>query len=229
MEKNVIGINYEGGKIIDHILKFDSCLGYVNCQIAMDAPYHKVPRVADESIRSSGRSESQFIGYDENKLKNDLKSIFKYIQDKYKKTLIVIQVARGRSASITIQEVILPVLTELGINLYKFSTGYRSTDYYHHSGKSKFIFFNYGMFAELSENNDIKVGQICNPIASYKIKNYNDLDGFKILKKKTNHKNKNILDNFNFPKLIIYGIDDSMKFITPDIYKKKFIKKLLFE
>ena len=40
------GINFEGGKIIKHILQSNYCKGYANVQIAMDAPYHG--RVADE-------------------------------------------------------------------------------------------------------------------------------------------------------------------------------------
>ncbi len=45
-----VGINYEGGKIISHVLKYpQQCIAYANCQIAMDAPYHG--RVADESHR----------------------------------------------------------------------------------------------------------------------------------------------------------------------------------
>jgi hypothetical protein len=227
MKNFEIGINYEGGKIINHVLKFDNCVGYVNCQIAMDAPYHKMPRVADETIRSSGRSESQFKGYNELKLQSDLKMIFKYIKETYPKVKIVIQVARGRSAESTIKEVIMPVLNELKITLIEYVFGYRSTDYYIPKNKSKFVFFNYGMFAELSENLTINVGQICNPVITYKIKNYNDVDGFHVLKTKFIHKNKNILNNFKFPKLILYGIDDKMKFITPDIYKKKFINNQL--
>ena len=66
LEKNnkfVIGINFEGGKIIKHIKQYKQCIGYVNCQIAMDAPYHVPSRIANNCVRSNGRSESQFKYY----------------------------------------------------------------------------------------------------------------------------------------------------------------------
>jgi len=64
----VVGINFEGGKIIKHILQDSNCIAYANLQIAMDAPYHDPPRVADETLRLKGRSETQFAGYDEEAL-----------------------------------------------------------------------------------------------------------------------------------------------------------------
>jgi hypothetical protein len=226
MAEYEIGINYEGGKIINHILKFDNCVGYVNCQITMDAPYHTVPRIADEKVRSSGRSESQFTGYNELKLQSDLRMIFEYIKENYPDTKIVIQMARGRSAQPTITEVISPVLDDLKITLVEFVLGYHTENYYV-PDKTQFIFFNYGMFAELSENLTLHAGCICNPVVTYEIDSYDDTDGFHILKNKSVHAYKNILNLFKFPKLILYGLDEEMPFVTPDVYRKKFIKKQL--
>ena len=82
-------------------MKFYNYADYVNCQITLDAPYHTVPRIADEKV----------------KLQSDLHMIFKYIKENYPDIKIVIQVARGRSTQPTITEVISPVLDELKITL----------------------------------------------------------------------------------------------------------------
>lgn len=227
----IIGINFEGGKIIKHILKNKYCKGYVNCQIAMDAPYQTPPRVADETLRTKGRSELQFHGYDEEKLKSKLSIIFKHIIDKYNNTKLVIQIARGRAWKSTFDEVIKPVLDKLNIteDKYKIIHGYRSTDYYNHTDNSDFIFFNYGMFAELTDNIKIEVGEICNPVISYDIFRYCLDTGFTFYEKKNfEYDDKNILNNFqDIKKLKLFGIADEMKFITPSVYDKKHIIKLV--
>ena len=110
---NIVGINYEGGKIISHILKSENCIAYANCQIAMDAPYHG--RVADETIRSKGRSEVQFPGYTDEYLISQLEQIFNYIKKNYPNIKIVIQIARGRSAVSMKDEIIGPILSKLNI------------------------------------------------------------------------------------------------------------------
>jgi hypothetical protein len=220
-------INFEGGKIISHIKKSKYCIGYANIQIAMDAPYHG--RVADETIRSNGRSETQFKDYNEKKLINKLVEIFKYIKNKDKK--IIIQIARGRSADSMFNEVIKPILEKLKIIEYENKNGYRTSDYYNYKKiKQEFIFVNIGMIAILTNPKKIKVGEICNPIITYQIKNFDeDKQKFKIniSKYEIFDEDKNILNNFNFKKIILYGIDDDMKFILPSIYSFSSIKKLI--
>ena len=66
MSLAAVGINYEGGKIIEYAEKIELCIGFINAQIAMDAPFHD--QIADESVRALGRSELNMDGYDEIKL-----------------------------------------------------------------------------------------------------------------------------------------------------------------
>lgn len=225
----VVGINYEGGKIIKHILSNPNCIAYANCQIAMDAPYHTTPRVADESIRSMGRSESQFKGYDEDKLRAKLKDIFTFIKDKYKDIRIVIQIARGRAADSTFNEVIKPVLDNMSIVNFEWLRGYRSSDYYTTLKTTNFVFVNYGMFAELSDDIDVSVGEICNPVITYDVNNYNDSDGFTYDGETHFDRDpKNILNHFDdIKKLKLFGINDGMAFITPDVYRKELVMELV--
>jgi hypothetical protein len=231
-ESYVSGINYEGGKIIEHIKKFSNCVAYANCQIAMDAPYHDSPRIADESVRSTGRSESQFHGYDENKLKDKLLEIFSVIRSKYPGVKIIIQIARGRSAEPTFHEVIKPVLDRLGITNFETKYGYRSTDYYVPTDKEPFVFVNYGMFAELSSNIKVEVGEICNPVVTYDITKYNataDPESSFTIENRQSFEGdgNNILNHLDFKKLTLFGIADDMKFITPVDYKKEHIMWLV--
>jgi hypothetical protein len=223
----VAGINFEGGKIINHIKQYEQCVAYANCQIAMDAPYHEVPRVADESVRSSGRSESQFRGYDEEELKRKLEEILNLIKGKFPdpKIKLVIQIARGRSSEPTFQEVIKPVLDKLNITNVITKYGYRSTDYYVPSNDTPFVFLNYGMFAELSENISIQVGEICNPVVTYDVTNYDSDRGFTFGNRQSFEADeKNILNEIDsIKKLTLFGIADQMKFITPVEYTKEHV------
>lgn len=223
---NIVGINYEGGKIISHILKSENCIAYANCQIAMDAPYHG--RVADESIRSRGRSELQFPGYTDEYLISQLEQIFDYIKINYPDIKIVIQIARGRSGESMINEIIDPILSKLKITDYEFKSGYRSTYYYTPLDTTKFVFVNIGMFAVLTNVENTKVGQICNPtetviatelthdkkiLSDYTVTSFDD--------------KKNILSNMTFQKIKLIGIADTMPFVTPDVYPKSSIDKLI--
>ena len=45
----VCGVNYEGGKVMEHANAFDLCQGALNLQIAMDAPF--AGEVAGETVR----------------------------------------------------------------------------------------------------------------------------------------------------------------------------------
>jgi hypothetical protein len=81
---DTIGINYEAGKIINHILKYPQCIGFENIQIAMDAPFHG--RVATDDLRKEGRSEKFFQGYDESYLISQLENIFNHIIQKISTT-----------------------------------------------------------------------------------------------------------------------------------------------
>ena len=229
---NIVGINYEGGKIISHILKSENCIAYANCQIAMDAPYHG--RVADESIRSKGRSELQFPGYTDEYLISKFEEIFNYIKINYPNIKIVIQIARGRSAISMKNEIIDPILLKLKIKEtdYEFKSGYRSTDYYTPRDTKEFVFVNIGMFAVLTNVENTKVGQICNPtetvIATELISELTPdkkiLSDYSI----TSFDNKkNILSNMTFQKIKLIGIADNMPFVTPDVYPNSSINELI--
>jgi hypothetical protein len=160
MEDFVIGINYEAGKIIDHVLKYEECVAFANCQIVMDAPYHG--RIADENIRSQGRSETLYHGYNENILISDLEKIFMHIKHEYENIHMIIQIARGRSAESMAKTVVLPILDKLNINKYNLIYGYKTHDYFKYEAILKpntpFIFINIGMFAVLNNVDSVNIG-----------------------------------------------------------------------
>lgn len=230
-----VGINYEGGKIIKHVLQSKHCIGYANVQIAMDAPYHG--RVADEKLRDKGRSELQFpekYRYSDVLVQCKLFKILQHIQHIHPNTKIIMQIARGRSGISMFNEVLRPILFPLGLvnsngecndKKFKVLYGYRSNDYYQYSKvRSDFVFINIGMFAVLTNVNNVAVGTVCNPTITYDIDNM-DMD---ISGKFTFNNNKNILNSFyDIPKIILFGINDDMPFITPDVYSKQQINKLL--
>ena len=115
-EDDFYGINFEGGKIISHILSCSNCIGWPNCQIVMDATYNL--RVADESIRKLGRSEKAF-GMDEEKFNENIKKIFTFINNKYPNIKIIIQIARGRSAELMFTETLKPIFVKLKLKDYE--------------------------------------------------------------------------------------------------------------
>jgi hypothetical protein len=131
----------------------------------MDAPYHD--RIADDTHRTKGRSETNFSGYKEYLLIENLKKIFEYINKEHPKVKKVIQIARGRSSIQMFDEVIKPLLDSLDINEkdYIVQYGYRTINYYDCKDlKEDFIFVNICMFAVLTDIDDLYVGQLCNPI-----------------------------------------------------------------
>lgn len=223
----IIGINYEGGKIITHILNFPKCVAYANCQIAMDAPYHG--RVADDSVRKVARAETQFPGYSEEYLVLQLEKIFNFININHFNKKVVIQIARGRAAHSMVCEVILPILMKLSVPKYEFVYGYRSDKYYTPVTDDEFVFVNIGMFAVLEKVDSTSVAEICNPtetvivtsmtvdkklVSDYVITNFND--------------EKNILNNIpEFKHFLLIGIGDRMEFITPADYPRETIYELV--
>lgn len=115
----VLGVNYEGGRVLDHALALPGCIGAVNAQIAMDAPF--AGHVAHEGVRSQGRSEAQFEGYDEAALVRSLAQLFGAVREqmtdakaagdgRQQPLALVIQIARGRSGRGFYDEVVAPAL-----------------------------------------------------------------------------------------------------------------------
>jgi hypothetical protein len=222
-----IGINYEAGKIIDHILKYPKCVAFANIQIAMDAPYHN--REAPESVRKEGRSEKSFPCYNEKYLLLQLEKIFLFIKEKYPDTKIIIQIARGRAAEWTIKEILDPLLLNLNIKNYEYNTGYRTDNYYKPQSSDNFVFVNYGMFAVLRNVENVEVAEVCNPNKAF-ITNYDDK--LKIFESNFNVElyddDKNILNKLPFfQKITLIGISDHNPFITKDVYPRESINILI--
>jgi len=228
-----IGINFESGKIITHIKKCSKCVGYANCQIGMDAPYHG--RVANESHRSQGRSEINFPGYREDLLEKNLFLIFSFIKETNPEIKIIIQIARGRSGVQMYEEVIKKILDDIDLEEntdYNVLYGYRTKDYFNCNNFSeKFIFVNIGMFAVLTNPDKVYVGELCNPVSTWNILSYDNQNDFFNIKKKIYNFDpdpRNILNNFNqIQKIKLFGISDTMDFVTPDIYSNNSICKLV--
>lgn len=236
----IIGINYEGGKIIKHVLQSDHCISYANVQIAMDAPYHN--RIADASLRNKGRSELQFdkkYRYIDAIVQCKLMNIIEYILEHYPNKKIIMQIARGKAAIPMYIDVIKPLLFHYGLlnkkddpnpKKIKIINGYRTKDYFDISSiNTDFIFINIGMFAVLTHDDKINVGQVCNPIITYDIN-----ENLNYINKTLFNSDKNILNYFsNIPKFILLGISDDMPFITPENYSEKqmsiLIKQILLD
>lgn len=256
-KNDIIGINYEGGKIISHILNYENCVAYANCQMALDAPY--------------SNNQSKFQNYDIINAKDKLKEIFQYIDDKYKNIKIVIQVARNRSAQNFIDTILMPIINEIEIEKYEFQLGYRSSEYYvpgYDNEKKtmsefitesstlstaeelelteqiettpqdtiddvldidsqKFVFVNIGRFGVLKGDDAVEPGEICNPARSYIIKDFKNNTMISDFEVTKFKDDKNILNKMNFKKITIFGISDHMKYITSYVYPKEIIYKML--
>jgi hypothetical protein len=219
-----IGINYEAGRIVTHILKYSNCVGIANCQIAMDAPY--AGRVADDSVRSSGRSETQFTSYDETITIAELTRVFHQISNMYTDTKLVVQIARGRSGIQMYADVIKPIIQKCGFTDVDVKFGYRTTDYYIPVTNDPFVFVNIGMFAVLTNVDSIRVGQLCSPVITYEIIDFEKETGFKSDFKPTFTNDRNILTDLGFTEIILWGIADQMAFVTPSAYPEHHILKL---
>jgi hypothetical protein len=86
------------------------------------------------------------------------------------------------------------------------------------------------MFAVLTKPENVYVGELCNPVLTFNITNYNEQTNEFELEENIydfNSDPKNILNNFEFAKIKLFGIGDCMEFVTPDVYHKDSIDKLI--
>ncbi len=202
-----LGVNYEGGKIIEYAKSYDSCVCSINLQIAMDAPFFG--DVAHESVRSKGPSETQFKGYNEkymlNQIKIGLDEITQCCKDK-NANILVIQIARGRSAKQFVTK-IKPLIGNISTEII---CGYHSIEYFKRKDKKLFGFINIGMFARL--NKDIRPGEVFIPIHSWDVEQKSTNNKLFVSK----HRNHNVITKL--PPMYILGVLESMPFVTPNDY-----------
>jgi hypothetical protein len=198
----------------------------------MDAPFHG--RVATDDLRKEGRSEKFFQGYDESYLISQLENIFNHIKKRFPKQKIVIQIARGKAAEWTKVEILDPLLSRSNITDVEYVYGYRTDKYYKSTDDTPtddtpFVFVNYGMFAVLSNVDNIKVAEICNPNKTFSINYIKELSEFESdYTISSFDDDKNIMNELpEFKKLTLIGIDDKNEFITNENYKKESIDKLI--
>lgn len=129
--------------------------------------------------------------------------------------LVVIQIARGRSAK-SFQEVISPLLSSAGDIEVQFVHGYRSSTFFsaeHHRGM-RFFFLNIGMFARLSV--DVKPGEVFQPSTTIDVAWNDQKEHLKVIKTR-----KHDVAQLPFPDLVLIGIEDSMDFVTPEFYTEQ--------
>lgn len=199
----IIGINYEGGKSVP---RHPSCMGWINIQVCSDKSFGG--GIVDEQTMSEQR-------FDKEKHKNDLSIIFRQIHHVYPEMQIVIRVARGRSAIDTIDQVLLPVIIDAGLNRVQFVMDNYTPAV---DDQSPFVFVNYGMFAEVSDDASCAPGEICNPVITEEIVACKDGIFQCANRQSTTDDEKNIMLRFScFRNMILYGIADDM----PDNYKEK--------
>ena len=227
MNEKIVGINFEGGKIVSHMSKSPACVAYANIQIGMDAPYDE--QIATEELRLKGRSETQFPGYNEIQMIHDLKMIFEYIMKNYPCNLII-QIARGKSAVETESSILVPLLESLSITNYVIRHGYKNNTFMIDFPADQFVFVNIGMFARLTHTKIVLPGTICNPVETIDILSISNTKFiFSPQLRIHSTDKKNILNKFGcyFKPLKLYGIADNMSFITPTEYPMELISSLL--
>ena len=132
------------------------------------------------------------------------------------------------------EETLKPVFEQIELDNYQVVYGYRTVDYFDCRDLSEpFVFVNIGMFAVLTNVDEIEVGEICSPSKTWVIEKYNkDTQLFVIDREPVDWSNndKNIILNPEFSdikKIKLFGIADCMDFITPDKYSINAINELV--
>ena len=88
-----------------------------------------------EAVRSAGRSETQFSGYDPELLSRRLRLVLSAAVDGARRHIccsgrLVLQIARGRTANEFFEREVAPVLQQLAPVQIQVFNGYRSTTYF---------------------------------------------------------------------------------------------------
>ena len=212
MPVDIFGINYEGGDIIKHILKYKQCIAYANIQIVKNEPCELL------------YYESRVIEY--------MYEILTYITKTYTNTRIVIQITVVKEVSYIYNRIIKPVLKELNLlnGTVAIIQGHTKEQYYKPAeyDKRPFVFINYGMFSLLNKNDEITTGTIFNPIYSYPIVYY-DAKGFIFSNcPYTFLDEKNILIKFPNIKFIhIFNLHETLPEYTSTNYKREHIDTII--
>jgi hypothetical protein len=123
-------------------------------------------------------------------------------------------------------DVVEPIIQNCGFTDIDVKFGYKTTDYYIPVTNDPFVFVNIGMFAVLTNVESIRVGQLCSPIITYEITDFDKETGFKSDFKSTSTIDRNILSDLGFTEIILWGIANEMKFVTPSAYPEHHILKL---
>lgn len=240
---HIVAINYEGGKIVSHVRRSSQLIAYANCQFVMDAPY--AGRVAHEAVRANGRSEEQFIGYDPARKRSGLRMVLMNVKDKHLNKAddvrLIVQIARGRS-SLAEREDFEELLRELAIPLERvlIFMGYRSSNYVDLSvlNESPFVFINVGMIGMIQNDKKVLVGQLCHPVLTFDIEDF--VDGrFAVDATSRSQEDSSwaahraecdiLADISDLPMIVLFGLADHMKFVTPTTYPFESVQCLLEE
>jgi len=225
---SLLGINYEGGKIIKHVLKqADDCVAYANVQIRMDSPWHG--QVADESQRHLGPSETQFDGYSERRSQmiSQLTRVFQKAKDLIETAgdiqKLIVQIARGKACEWFIPDIIMPIIERLGSQIQskiEIIKGYRSINYYNHkSSDGKFIFINIGMFASVTVS---QIVEVCVPMQTLDL-TFENTD-LKVCC--WNEHTDDLGIKLGLTPMILAGLPDDAPFIEPSKYDHMTIMSL---
>lgn len=224
----VLGVNYEGGKIVAHAESFDACVGVLNVQVAMDAPFQGA--VAHEAVRAAGRSETQFPGYDAARLAKGVATALEEAANAAAAAganHLVVQVARGRSADSFWAELahLLPVAFQPPAGTATVVHGYRSSDYFS-SPTAPFVAVNLGMFARLSDAAAVPPGAVFVPASSVDLQPRQQREaGWTPTTRRLRYAadgspapGSKCLPT-SLPKCALLGLADDMPFVTPQSYE----------
>lgn len=209
MRPLIVGVNCEGGNIIEYIKKFN-CHSYANVQIVMDAPFN------DVLINRKSLQE----------LKDTLKEILLLVKTNYELPVIIQFYSED-----FLEQVLKDIFKDVDLPNYTLYFGCKQEDYYTPTDSKQFIFVNIGFVSIIDGSDLVKIGEVCNPIESYSITDYSYVKGFSIAERKNMfNEKKNILLNFPLQKIKIYGLHDDLVLVTPQHYKKQHVElQLLFK
>ena len=221
----VLGVNYEGGKCVEHAVSSPLCIAAYNCQISMDSPFEE-GEAAPEHVRKQGRTESQ-MGVEDASLRAQLRPV---LADAAAKATaagascrLVVQVARGRSAEPFWDAVVKPVLDDVGAERYALVRGYRTSDFPKFElDRVPFVYVNVGMFGRLTPS--VRPGVVHAVEATHVIDDGSTPAAPRLAScvEHGGHDSALLL----LPPCRLVSIPDSFPFVTPEHYKRESLAAL---
>merc|ERR1719486_885944 len=135
---------------------------------------------------------------------------------------VIVQIARGRSAQPTWDNVVRPALEQCCADMSKCKmvNGYRATDFPHFEGAAPFVYINVGMFGRMSPG--VPVGRIYSCLRTHVIDDASSPAAPMLAEGSTatlNHAGKDAALDL-LPQCTLISIPDGFPFVTPEKYSR---------